>query len=168
MAQLSWPLLEELAFHGRCCDSGDVAQLGNICRRASKLSKLSLTLAPPNGGSRLQVFGAQTTSNFSIHLRSLAIAYPDPNDSLFDSVGPDLTNLSIIDYPRLYYRPSSPVVAGYWAAPILSSDECLSIIKRMSLMLLTSLALAYVWDEAEEEAREGGGEIEGNLLRKPE
>ena len=30
------------------------------------------------------------------------------------------------------------------------------------------VTLLWGWDEAEEEVREGDGEIEGNLLRKPE
>ncbi len=85
-------------------------------------------------------------------LRSLTIAYPDPEDGLFSLSLPHLIHLSLRDQPRVYHRLTgndTPPIAdgpygGTWPAPLLSPEECLSILRRMDLSSLTSLELAYM------------------------
>ncbi|PIL28943.1 hypothetical protein GSI_08990 [Ganoderma sinense ZZ0214-1] len=84
-------------------------------------------------------------------LRSLAIAYPDPEDRLFSLSLPNLRHLSLRDQPRVYHRLTAdglPIVDGpegvTWPAPLLSPEECLSILRRMDLSLLTSFELVYM------------------------
>ncbi|KAM5536451.1 hypothetical protein V8D89_009887 [Ganoderma adspersum] len=83
-------------------------------------------------------------------LRSLTIAFPDPDDDLFSLPMHNLTHLSLRDHPRVYHRlaysytvPDGPEGRG-WAAPLLSQDEALALLQRMDLSNLTSLELAYI------------------------
>ncbi|KAM5535336.1 hypothetical protein V8D89_011021 [Ganoderma adspersum] len=83
-------------------------------------------------------------------LRSLTIAFPDPDDDLFSLPMPNLTHLSLRDHPRAYHRlaysytvPDGPEGRG-WSAPLLSQDEALALLQRMHLSNLISLELAYI------------------------
>ena len=86
-------------------------------------------------------------------LRSLAIAYPDPEDGLFSLSLHNLTHLSLCDYPRVYHRlvedgrSLAAVPDNMWPAPLLSSQECFFILRRMDLSRLTSLELVYMAHE---------------------
>ncbi|PIL28942.1 hypothetical protein GSI_08989 [Ganoderma sinense ZZ0214-1] len=84
-------------------------------------------------------------------LRSLVIAYPDPEDGIFSLSLPNLTHLSLRDQPRVYHRLTAdglPIAdgpyGGSWPAPLLSSEEMLSILRRMDLSHLTNLELVYM------------------------
>nr|VWP01968.1 Ubiquitin-like modifier-activating enzyme ATG7 (ATG12-activating enzyme E1 ATG7) (Autophagy-related protein 7) [Ganoderma boninense] len=88
---------------------------------------------------------------FLSDLRSLVIAYPDPEDGIFSLNLPNLTHLSLRDQPRVYHRLTADDIAipdgpygGSWPAPLLSSGELLSILRRMDLSRLTSLELVYM------------------------
>ena len=86
-----------------------------------------------------------------LELRSLSLAYPDPADNIFRANVTALTHLSLSDYPRYYYHVAFTLVSDSYDAPILTSSECLSILQRMNLPALESLALSYVVDEADED-----------------
>ncbi|KAM5545991.1 hypothetical protein V8D89_000117 [Ganoderma adspersum] len=83
-------------------------------------------------------------------LRSLVIAYPDPEDGLFSLGLHNLTHLSLCDHPRVYHRlvedgrSLAAVPDRTWPAPLLSPEECLFILRRMDLSRLTSLELVYI------------------------
>ena len=152
MAGLSWPRLRELCFRGPYRGQEELDLLRKLLVRAApSLSKVCLEICPPRGGGRAKLFEPGSTPDTCFQLRSLTLAYPDPEDSIFDFVGTQLVHFSLCDFPRLYYHRSSMLVALNWAAPVLSSSECLSILKRTPLSRLTSLALVYVWDDVEDE-----------------
>ena len=158
MSQLSWPRLQQLSLRGIYRSREELAPLRQlIFALSSNLSNLCVEICPARElGGRLQVFGKQGPGGPDTHppslpqLRSLVLAYPDPGDFIFDAVGTQLTHLSISDFPRFYYHRSSEPVGRTRAAPMLSSSECLSILKRLSLRNLTRLSLVYIWDEEED------------------
>ncbi|KAI0752655.1 hypothetical protein C8Q80DRAFT_468037 [Daedaleopsis nitida] len=81
-------------------------------------------------------------------LRTLKIAYPDLQDSIIDAVsGTQLSSLSLCDYPRFYIHRTSSIIHSRWSAPILSSSECLDILRRMYLPHLRRLELVYEVDD---------------------
>ena len=60
-----------------------------------------------------------------------------------------LLHLSLRDCPRFYHFLKQRVpYNGYWAMPILSPSECLSILKRTQAPQLSSLELVYMVDIA--------------------
>nr|VWP00244.1 Inosine-5'-monophosphate dehydrogenase (IMP dehydrogenase) (IMPD) (IMPDH) (EC [Ganoderma boninense] len=81
-------------------------------------------------------------------LRSLTIAFPHPDDGIFSLSMPFLTHLSVRDRPWIYHQlpygfnVSCGPLGKYWAVPLLSSEESLSVLQRMDLSCLTSLELA--------------------------
>ncbi|KAI0826641.1 hypothetical protein BC628DRAFT_246364 [Trametes gibbosa] len=79
---------------------------------------------------------------WDLQLRSLAAAYPDPEDAIFSFVGDDLVHLSLRDWPRAYY-PMRGYVMLRFVAPILSASECLHILTRMHTPRLQSLEIVY-------------------------
>ena len=103
--------------------------------------------------SRFRLFDSQTPGSNppQFQLRSLTLAYPDPDDAIFDSSGTQLVHLGLCDFPRFYYQRASELARDAWSAPILSSAECLSILRRMQLPQLTSLALVYIHDRSEDD-----------------
>ena len=151
MAHISWPNLRRLTLRGTVHDERQVQYLREFLTGTLLLTELALEIAPVVGASRVQILRPQTEDEISLQLKSLTIAYPDPHDLIFSAVGKRLQHLSLTDYPPLYYFRAATVLPGRWAAPVLSSSECLAILERMSLNRLTSLALVYVWDEAEDD-----------------
>ena len=78
-------------------------------------------------------------------LRSLTIAYPNPEDGIFSLDSAGLTHVSIRDCPRFYNMYAyGGWVAPEWYTPILTPKQCLSILKRMDLAALTRLELVYM------------------------
>ena len=80
-------------------------------------------------------------------LRSLTIAYPNPEDVVF-SINAKLTHLSLCDCPRFYnfvaYGGERIGPQWGWIMPILNPAQCLSILKRAASPELTSLELVYM------------------------
>lgn len=76
-------------------------------------------------------------------LRSLTVAYLDPEDDIFSTDLSNLTHISLRDCPRHYYRLGEGSQWGHWASPILSPAECLSILRRMDLPRLSTLEFVY-------------------------
>ena len=155
MARLPWPKLRRFALRGRFGDPEDLGSLRNLLTAISPmLSFLSLEMYTRREvTSRFRLFDSQTpgTNAPQFQLRSLTLAYPDPDDAIFDSSGTQLIHLGLCDFPRFYYHRASELVKDAWSAPILSSAECLSILNRMQLPQLTSLVLVYIHDQSEDE-----------------
>ncbi|KAI1792780.1 hypothetical protein LXA43DRAFT_315817 [Ganoderma leucocontextum] len=131
-------------------------------------TKWTPTLQPSNSPSSVRCSAASSTTNapnppalserepspvpLLPELYSLAIAYPDPEDGIFSLSLPNLRHLSLRDQPRVYHRLTgndAPAIVdgpygGTWPAPLLSPEECLSILRRMDLSRLTSLELVYL------------------------
>ena len=112
-----------------------------------------LAVSSPTGMRDHPALSERESSPISLlpELRSLEIAYPDPEDGIFSLSLPNLTPLSLRDQPRVYHRLTAdglPIVDGpqdgSWPAPLPSYDECLSIFRRMDLTRLTSLELVYM------------------------
>ena len=110
-----------------------------------------LVVVPASKGTTPPLFLPEYETASIPRAQVVELAYPDVSDAIFDVVGSQLTHLSLCDFSRLYHHRSSELVGLTWAAPVLSSSEVFSILKRLSLSRLTGLELVYVWDDAEEE-----------------
>ncbi len=99
-----------------------------------------------SGSSTILVEHPPTPQTILPTLRSLTVAYPNPEDAIF-SIKANLTHLSIRDCPRFYnffaYGERIGPQWG-WNPTILNQAQCLSILKRMALSELTSLELVYM------------------------
>ncbi|KAI0826655.1 hypothetical protein BC628DRAFT_248212 [Trametes gibbosa] len=62
---------------------------------------------------------------WDLQLRSLAAAYPDPEDAIFSFVGDDLVHLSLRDWPRAYCP-----MRGY---VMLQSGDSLPMTRSLSI-----------------------------------
>ena len=158
MANLSWNYLTRLSFFGRYMNSEKAEALPTLLSSLSSLQTLSLLVARDNSVSRAPILGHDPLSTTILSgLRSLTLAYPDPKDAIFSVDTTSLRHLSLRDWPRHYTKFTfEDNYTNYWASPILSSDECLSILQRLNPSQLTSLELVY-------EAQRSGSD--DNLLR---
>ncbi|RDX56993.1 hypothetical protein OH76DRAFT_4923 [Lentinus brumalis] len=144
MVRLRWPELRRLCLSGQFPSQTVSSLLCAFINTLPRLTTLSVQLARKRGQGRLSLLGRQHSRSFE--LRSLTLAYPDPNDTVFDIDSTFLTQLSLRDYPRYYYHLAFSDVARRWSAPILTSSECLSVLRRMDLPALHTLELVYETD----------------------
>ncbi|KAI0634178.1 hypothetical protein C8Q77DRAFT_733446 [Trametes polyzona] len=143
MCEGYWPRLSDLSFRGSYPQSMPLSAMSTLLSRMPRLRNLSLEIAQPRSHSRAPIFGANAPKGCEyLPLRSLTVAYPDPDDAIFTSVGADLTRLSIRDWPRYYY-PFRGEIDLKWSAPILSSSECLRLLTRMNVPHLRRLEVVY-------------------------
>ena len=135
MARLPWLKLRRFALRGRFVDPEAFNSLRHLLTVISPtLSSLSLEMYTGREiTSRFRLFDSQTPGSNSpqFQLRSLTLAYPDPDDAIFDSSGTQLAHLGLCDFPRFYYQRASELARDAWSAPILSSAECLSILRQI-------------------------------------
>ncbi|KAI0634129.1 hypothetical protein C8Q77DRAFT_730123 [Trametes polyzona] len=145
MACLDWPEMRRLHLGGsfsRDADQWIPTTLPTLVRGVTKLQQLELTAALPIWTTILcPVLGrAPLTGSFELRdLRSLTIAYPDPEDAIFSTELPSLTRLSLRDYPRHYDVRAEPY---YY-------ERILSMLRRMRPYGLTELELVYSADESD-------------------
>ena len=152
MAEVEWPNLREFVLSGKLPSSLAAPLLIELLQHMPRLTNLSVNIALPARSGRLSVLGrAPQPWVERLELRSLSLAYPDPADTIFCANMAGLKHLSLSDYPRYYYHLAFTLVSDSYDAPILTSSECLRILKRMNLPVLESLTLSYVADEADED-----------------
>ena len=157
MAAKSWPRLREVEFRGTYLDAAHTLSLPPFLQSLPHLRKISILGFRRTGVPRAPTLGrrsiASTPSNNTSsptpitfeNLRSLTIADPDPDDDIFSAHMPCLTHLSLRDWHRLYQKlsyDSGDVLPRQRA--VLTSEECLSILKRIDCPSLTSLELVYI------------------------
>ncbi|KAJ8475447.1 hypothetical protein ONZ51_g6561 [Trametes cubensis] len=151
MAELSWPRIQTLALHGRYITPGQPALLQSVLTRMPSLRSLRVQVAQLPAFSRPRLLNPLVSLDFA-ELRSLTIAYPDPDDAIFSLKTPHLTHLSLRDEPRYYfYLRNRDFLPSSAVAPILGASECLAILRRMDVPLLSSLELVYEADAGEHE-----------------
>ncbi|KAH9849364.1 hypothetical protein C2E23DRAFT_685645, partial [Lenzites betulinus] len=152
MCQCMWPNLTDLRLRGAYADSMPRSIISILLSRMPRLHSLSIEFAQPPSHSRAPVFGtAVPVACEHLQLRSLTVAYPDPEDAIFSFVGIDLVHLSLRDWPRAYY-PMRGDVALRFVAPILSASECLRLLTHMNTPLLESLEVVYMTvDDADDD-----------------
>ena len=152
MANVPWPNLRELSIGGQHWTSERVELLPTFLATLPSLDKLTVRICFEAevipGWERAPILGKQPTPQSTLSgMRSLTVAYPDPNDHIFLIDTSTLRHLSICDWPRHYnilqHRFSPP--CGY---PILSSAECLAVLQRTDLPELSSPELVYQADKA--------------------
>ncbi|KAI0634177.1 hypothetical protein C8Q77DRAFT_733105 [Trametes polyzona] len=146
MCEGYWPRLSDLSFRGSYLQSMPLSTMSTLLSRMPRLRNLSLEIAQSPSHSRAPIFGAHAPTGCEyLPLRSLTVAYPDPDDALFTSVGADLIRLSIRDWPRYYYSFRGKLRLR-WVAPILSTSECLRLLTRMNVPHIRSLEVVYKAD----------------------
>ncbi len=165
MAEVPWPQLQELTLQGTYADTAHALLVPAFLRQVPYLRKLRILARRPSDVLRAPTLGcaaSRTTSAASdsdpspstvlTGLRSLTIADPDPEDDIFSLRFPHLTHLSLRDWHRYYthlaYRKRHQPPAQ---RSILTSTECLSILKRMGMPSIRTLELVYVADDTEDE-----------------
>ncbi|KAI0372404.1 hypothetical protein BV20DRAFT_69502 [Pilatotrama ljubarskyi] len=147
MSALSWQRLRHLFLHGRYPigvrdENGlePTSVLRDLLRRTPGLRTLSIRNAQSLESFRAPILGPASVPPVHLaELRSLTVAYPDPEDSIFDINAPNLTYLSLRDEPRYYFTRRTH-------EPILRSSQCLRILRRMDSPLLESLEVVYEAD----------------------
>ncbi|RPD67359.1 hypothetical protein L226DRAFT_477766 [Lentinus tigrinus ALCF2SS1-7] len=155
MADLAWPRLQELSLCGRYIFPSQSFSLPHILARAPNLRKLTVQVAQPRALGLVRhgapILGRNPTSLIDLpDLRSLTLAYPDPDDVIFSTSFTSIIHLSLRDWPRYYYYQDVSPMVNRWGAPLLTASECLGILKRMGLYDLESLELVYRVDHADE------------------
>ncbi len=152
MARVPWPKLRELTVDGVYWTPEQIHSLPVLLCALPRLEKLSVCISrgEADEGGRPPILGQHTTPRTVLSgMRSLTVAYPNPDDDIFVIDTSYLSHLSICDWPRhyntlAYQRRYSPP----YCYPILSSSECLTILRRMDLPELSSLELVYLADHA--------------------
>ncbi|RDX52510.1 hypothetical protein OH76DRAFT_163280 [Lentinus brumalis] len=152
MVELVWPNLREFGLSGEYPAPVDSSPFVDLFQRAPCLTTFSASIALPLHMDRLPLLGQSPQPWIErLELRSLTLAYPDPGDAIFCANMSGLTHLCLCDSPRYYYHLAISKVSNRYNAPILTSSECLTILKRMNMPALDSLALSYVADEADDD-----------------
>ncbi|KAI0767502.1 hypothetical protein C8Q74DRAFT_1427955 [Fomes fomentarius] len=152
MATLSWRRVQQLSLYGKYVEVSQSTWLPLIISGMYELCRLSIMVAQPFDAPRPPILGKSLSGHCDCpfpSLRSLTLAYPDPEDAIFAARFPSMTHLSLCDHPRFYHDWYECIGYNEWASPILSASESLSILSRMELPLLTSLELVYMADEAD-------------------
>ena len=152
MAEMAWPRLTDLSIYGRYLNQLQVDSLPLLLLSLHDLRRLSITICRDDTIGRAPILGPTTPDESVLSgLESLTVAYPDPMDAIFAVSTADLTRLSIRDWPRYYngLGGGRRYEDELWDAPLLSPNECLAILKRMEMPLLSSLELVYMVDKAD-------------------
>lgn len=150
MAALPWSALQDLSIRGRYLDLAQAKSLPTLLSSLSHMRRLSVTICRKAEVGRAPILARHPAPSTVMHgLRSLTVAFPDPGDDIFAIDTTDLLHLSLRDNPRYYHRFNKHVpYCRFWDMPILTSSECLIILRRMSCPRLTSLELVYLADPA--------------------
>lgn len=134
MATVDWPALQDLTLAGAFLLNFDFSNMSSALLRMPALRRLIITAAHPNNPpavTRCCILSSKASSIDGLQrLRRLTIAYPDPSDSVFSTSLPELTELSLRDWPR-HYDIVAHEYHSMWMSPILSATEALSISRRL-------------------------------------
>lgn len=149
MAAIEWPRLHTLSLTGEYMDPEQPRILPLLLSRAPNLRTLSVRVAQRDGTLCPPLLKEPLAGGFRV--RSLTVAYPDPDDAIFASLTDELTSLSLRDSPRYYLHHLHSKWTPLRLAPLLSSSQCLTILKRFSAPHLSALELTYWADGAEDE-----------------
>lgn len=152
MAEADWPALQDLYLGGSFPDTTDrsyITHLQSMLPRMPDLRHLVVMAALPRcTGSRCCLLPSNPSGVLQ-NLRSLVVAYPHPRDPIFAIPFPDLTHLSLRDWPRHYDRKAQIDLCSSWLSPILTAAEALSLLQRVHAPRLKTLELVYFADEAD-------------------
>lgn len=87
-------------------------------------------------------------------LQVLDIAFPSPEDAIFERLPRSLRQLSLTDWPRHYLRVDQNYRYMYqgWTSPVLTSPELLRILRRCHFPDLESLELVHEADSSGNDA----------------
>ncbi|EIM89466.1 uncharacterized protein STEHIDRAFT_153328 [Stereum hirsutum FP-91666 SS1] len=157
LSTLTWPHLTDLSLTANRPSSiipltGDFP---SIITNMPRLTVFSLML--PQASSALRstiVFPNSSTTTPPLEcLRSMTLAYPNPEDLIFDHLPASLWHLSLTDCPRHYLSLDgpNPVRVYNYSSPIITSSELRSIIDRCKTPALKSLEVVYQADKLEVE-----------------
>lgn len=151
MAGVPWPNLRDFSIEGRYLNQAQAESLPLLLSSLPELERLSIRICRRATIGRAPVLGRSIFPPTVLSgLRFLTVAYPDPDDEIFAIDTTNLLHLSLRDCPRHYNAFARHLSwTKYWAYPILSSVECLSILKRMNAPHLSSLELVYRVDSAD-------------------
>lgn len=150
MATRDWPRLRSLSLSGRYIHPDQSRALSLLLLRAPNLRDLSIRVMQQRENLRPLLLEAPSVGRY--RLRSLTLAYPNPADAIFASLSDELTSLSLRDAPRYYmYQSHDTLLSPDTASPLLSSSECLTILRRISAPRLAALELVYLADDAEDD-----------------
>lgn len=152
MAHGIWPRLTTLSLEG-FYPNPVVSTLSSLLAQMPKLRTFSVQAAQSPESSRAPILGKDRWPQVVPVLRSLTVAYPDPQDAIFSLPSTNLTRLSLRDWPRYYisrYSRRCQLLPNSWVAPILTATECLHILERMDLPRLQSLEVVYEVDDEDE------------------
>ncbi|KAI0643816.1 hypothetical protein C8Q79DRAFT_871502, partial [Trametes meyenii] len=146
MSKMDWPRLTALSLTGQWIDS---TSLQALLFRMPNLRNLSILASQHRGIPHPLVLTEGLKQRLRLH--SLTIAYPNPEDEIFASLGEELTCLSLRDSPRYYLYPqcTEDWMLESMETPLLTSTDVLSIIRRITAPRLWKLELVYRADEAE-------------------
>lgn len=157
MVKADWPTLQNFSLKGSLPDDVDVwftECLTSLILRMPTLRCLDISAAlPVSTSKRCRVLNCSASPVVGLEgLRSLTIAYPDPNDAVFSTTFSDLAHLSLRDWPRHYDIVSHREYSNFWRSPILSATEALSVLQHLQVSdKLTTLELVYSTDEADDD-----------------
>ncbi|KAI0672391.1 hypothetical protein C8Q78DRAFT_1026744 [Trametes maxima] len=146
MSKMDWPRLTALSLTGQWVDRACLQAL-LLCM--PNLRNLSILASQRRGLPHPLILTKVLKQR--LHLHSLTIAYPNPEDEIFASIGEELTCLSLRDSPRYYLYPQCTEgwMLESMETPLLTSTDVLSIVKRIVAPRLWKLELVYKADEAE-------------------
>ncbi|OJT10629.1 hypothetical protein TRAPUB_12849 [Trametes pubescens] len=156
MSKVDWPMLQTLTLEGFFPTDADhwpaELLLSMFCRMPA-LRRLVITAALTHyTATRCCMLGSKPCAVTALQrLRSITIAYPNPNDRVFSIPFPDLTHLALRDWPRHYDIVAHKYYNRTFRSPILSATEALSILRRLQAPVLATLELVYFADEADDD-----------------
>ncbi|EIW53393.1 uncharacterized protein TRAVEDRAFT_52523 [Trametes versicolor FP-101664 SS1] len=96
MSEFHWPRLQALSLYGRAVDGTPTITLSSLVGGMPSLRRLSFQVAASTSADHTGEQISSSSFNTVLHLRSLTIAYPDPDDAIFSIIGAILTHLSRI------------------------------------------------------------------------
>lgn len=156
ISTVDWPSLQAFTLEGVFLTNADhwsaELLLPMFCRMPA-LRRLVITAALTHyNATRCCVLGSKLSAVTALErLHSLTITYPDPDDRVFSIPLPDLTHLSLRDWPRHYDIITHKYYSREFRSPILSATEALSILRRLQTPALATLELVYCADEADDD-----------------
>ncbi|KAJ3012842.1 hypothetical protein NUW54_g244 [Trametes sanguinea] len=157
LASCQWVRLRELYLKGdlRHNKSSSVP-MSSVLAGMPELHTLTLLPAQADDVRRL-FYGANDLANDSLCplLNSLTLAYPHPEDRLFDYISPSLQHISLRCWPRHYlhkFKHERKIIRHRYGrcSPIPTSSDMLAILKKFRSELLEELEIEYQEDDRDD------------------
>ena len=155
LSQVQWTRLREICLTGEFLPSaGYPTPLSSLFAGMSGLRILNLALALPARVDRKQLLLCPEGYEMRLpwpDLEDLTLSFPDPEDRIFTHLPASLRRLSLRCTPHhcLYLWEGEQY--RYYHSPILHASEMLEIFTKLSTLLLDSLQLEYIADDADDE-----------------